>query len=39
MMEKIPKWQSDFLVIIYLNDEIIYIEDCFIHKNYLNKQL
>ena len=33
--KKLPKWQSDFLVIIYLNDEIIYVEDCFIHKNFL----
>ena len=34
---KIPKWQSDFLVIIYLNNEIIYIEDLFIDNNYLAK--
>ena len=33
--KKIPKWQSDFLVLIYLNNEIIYIEDHFIDKNYL----
>ena len=34
---KIPKWQSDFLVIIYLNNKIIYIEDLFIDNNYLAK--
>ena len=34
---KIPKWQSDFLVIIYLNNEIIYIEDLFIDNNYMAK--
>jgi len=33
--KKVPKWQSDFLVIIYLNNEIIYIEDFFINKDYL----
>jgi tRNA(Ile)-lysidine synthetase-like protein len=33
--KKVPKWQSDFLVIIYLNNEIIYIEDYFIDNNYL----
>ena len=34
---KVPKWQSDFLVIIYFNDEIIYIENFFINNNYLTK--
>lgn len=33
--KKIPKWESDFLVIIYLNNEIIYVENLFIDNNYL----
>ena len=34
---KISKWQSDFLVLISLNNEIIYVENLFIDNNYLAK--